>query len=55
MVDAMTIIGTPHECANQMDNFFKAGVDEIRLVFNEPDVDGYREGIQSLAPYLRSD
>ena len=55
MVDAMTIIGTPHECANQMDDFFKAGVDEIRLVFNEPDVNGYRAGIRALAPYLQSD
>ncbi len=50
MVDSMTIMGTPEECRQQMQNFFDAGVDEIRLVFNEPDVDSYIAAMQAVAP-----
>ena len=39
MVDAVTILGTPAQCREQMQRFFDAGVQEIRLVFNEPDKD----------------
>ena len=50
MVDAVTIIGTPDECRRQMQRFFDAGVDEIRLVLNEPDKDRYLDTIKALAP-----
>ena len=52
MVDATTIIGTPEECAAQMQNFFDAGVDEIRLVLNEDAKEAYEATIQSLAPFI---
>ena len=52
MVDATTIIGTPGECAAQMQNFFDAGVDEIRLVLNEDTKEAYEATIQSLAPFI---
>lgn len=50
MVDAVTIIGTPDECRTQMQSFFDAGVDEIRLVLNEQDKGRYLETIRALAP-----
>ena len=50
MVDAMTILGDPKQCRDQMEAFFDAGVDEIRLVFNEPDKDAYMRAIKALAP-----
>ncbi|MGK2966743.1 MAG: LLM class flavin-dependent oxidoreductase [Tepidiformaceae bacterium] len=50
MVDAMTIIGTPNECRDQMQVFFDRGVDEIRLVFNEPDADSYVSALRAVAP-----
>ena len=50
MVDAMTIIGDPEECRNQMQTFFDAGVDEIRLVLNEPDRESYVRTLEALAP-----
>ncbi len=50
MVDAMTITGTPDECREQMQVYFDAGVNEIRLVFNEPDGDSLRASIKALAP-----
>ncbi len=50
MVDAMTIIGNPEECRNQMQTYFDAGVDEIRLVLNEPDADSYVRVVEALAP-----
>ena len=50
MVDAMTIIGNPEECRDQMQTFFDAGVDEIRLVLNEPDMDSYVRVVEALAP-----
>jgi F420-dependent oxidoreductase-like protein len=50
MVDAMTIIGNPQQCRDQMQAFFAAGVQEIRLVFNEPNKDAYRQALQAVAP-----
>ena len=50
MVDSTTIIGTPEECREQMQTFFDAGVDEIRLVFNEPDVESYIAAMKAVAP-----
>jgi alkanesulfonate monooxygenase SsuD/methylene tetrahydromethanopterin reductase-like flavin-dependent oxidoreductase (luciferase family) len=50
MVDAMTIIGTPQQCRDQMQAFFAAGVDEIRLVFNEPDKEAYLRALKAVAP-----
>ena len=50
MVDAMTIIGNPEECKDQMQEFFDAGVSEIRLVLNEPDADEYTRVVEALAP-----
>jgi F420-dependent oxidoreductase-like protein len=50
MVDAMTIIGTPKECRDQMQKFFDAGVAEIRLVFNERGKDDYLKALRALAP-----
>ena len=50
MVDAVTIIGTPRQCREQMQAFFDAGVGEIRLVFNEPDKAAYLGALKALAP-----
>jgi F420-dependent oxidoreductase-like protein len=50
MVDAVTIIGNPRQCRDQMQTFFGAGVREIRLVFNEPDRESYLEALTALAP-----
>ena len=50
MVDEMTIIGNPEECRAQMQTYFEAGVDEIRLVLNEPDKESYLETMKALAP-----
>ena len=50
MVDAMTIIGTPQQCRDQMQIFFDAGVQEIRLVFNEPNKDAYYKALKAVAP-----
>ena len=50
MVDAMTIIGDPEQCRDQMQAFYDAGVDEIRLVLNEPDKDSYIRVVEQLAP-----
>ena len=50
MVDAMTIIGNPEECRDQMQEFFDAGVAEIRLVLNEPDMGEYTRVVEALAP-----
>jgi F420-dependent oxidoreductase-like protein len=50
MVDAMTIIGTPQQCRDQMQTFFAAGVNEIRLVFNEPNKDRYLRALRAVAP-----
>jgi alkanesulfonate monooxygenase SsuD/methylene tetrahydromethanopterin reductase-like flavin-dependent oxidoreductase (luciferase family) len=52
MVSCMSIIGSPAQCKQQMDEFFNAGVDEIRLVFNEDNHDHIMESINSLAPYI---
>jgi F420-dependent oxidoreductase-like protein len=50
MVDAVTIIGGPQQCRDQMQAFFDAGVGEIRLVFNEPDGDAYLKAMRAVAP-----
>jgi F420-dependent oxidoreductase-like protein len=50
MVDAMTIIGSPRQCRKQMQAFFDAGVQEIRLVFNEPNKDAYLKALKAVAP-----
>jgi F420-dependent oxidoreductase-like protein len=50
MVDAMTIIGTPQQCRDQMQKFFDAGVQEIRLVFNEPNKEAYLKALKAVAP-----
>jgi F420-dependent oxidoreductase-like protein len=50
MVDAVTIIGNPRQCRDQMRAFFDAGVQEIRLVFNEPDKDTYLAALRAVAP-----
>lgn len=50
MVDAMTLIGTPQQCRDQMQTFFAAGVQEIRLVFNEPNKDAYLQALKAMAP-----
>lgn len=50
MVDAMTIIGDPQQCRQQMQTFFDAGVDEIRLVFNEPNKENIFQAVRDLAP-----
>jgi F420-dependent oxidoreductase-like protein len=50
MVDAMTIVGNPSQCREQMQTFFDAGVHEIRLVFNEPDKDAFLKSLRAVAP-----
>jgi F420-dependent oxidoreductase-like protein len=50
MVDAMTIIGTPAQCRDQIQKFFDAGVHEVRLVFNEPDRERLLNALRSVAP-----
>ena len=50
MVDAVTILGTPEQCRAQMQRFFDAGVQEIRLVFNEPDRASYLHALRAVAP-----
>ena len=50
MVDAVTILGTPTQCRDQMQRFFDAGVQEIRLVFNEPDKESYLKALRAVAP-----
>ena len=50
MVDAVTIIGNPRQCREQMQAFFDAGVHEVRLVFNEPDKEAFVRALRALAP-----
>jgi F420-dependent oxidoreductase-like protein len=50
MVRAMTILGNPRQCRDQMQTYFDAGVDEIRLVFNEPDPEAYLKALRAVAP-----
>jgi F420-dependent oxidoreductase-like protein len=50
MVDAVTILGSPRQCRDQMQAFFDAGVQEIRLVFNEPDGAAYLKALRAVAP-----
>jgi len=50
MVDAMTILGSPKQCRDQIQRFFEAGVQEVRLVFNEPNKDAYLKALRAVAP-----
>jgi alkanesulfonate monooxygenase SsuD/methylene tetrahydromethanopterin reductase-like flavin-dependent oxidoreductase (luciferase family) len=50
MVDAVTILGNPQQCRVQMQAFFDAGVQEIRLVFNEPNKEAYLRTLKAMAP-----
>ena len=50
MVDAMTIIGTPRQCRDQLQSYFAAGAREVRLVFNEPGRDAYLAALRAVAP-----
>ncbi|PYN85172.1 MAG: hypothetical protein DMD87_24640 [Candidatus Rokuibacteriota bacterium] len=50
MVDAMTIVGPPQRCRDQIQRFFDAGVQEVRLVFNEPNREAYLKALQAVAP-----
>src|SRR5439155_1285836 len=50
MVDAVTIVGTPKQCRDQMQKYFDTGVHEIRLVFNEPNKDAYLKALRAVAP-----
>ncbi|HZM59162.1 MAG TPA: LLM class flavin-dependent oxidoreductase, partial [Vicinamibacterales bacterium] len=50
MVDAMTILGTPAQCRDQIQRFFDAGAHEVRLVFNEPNKDAYLKALRGVAP-----
>jgi alkanesulfonate monooxygenase SsuD/methylene tetrahydromethanopterin reductase-like flavin-dependent oxidoreductase (luciferase family) len=50
MVDAMTIIGRPQQCRDQMQAFFDAGAREVRLVFNEPSKESYLKALRAVAP-----
>jgi F420-dependent oxidoreductase-like protein len=50
MVDAMTIIGTPQQCRDRMQQFFDVGVREVRLVFNESGKEPYLRALRALAP-----
>jgi len=52
MVDAVTIIGTPDECRAHIQTFHAAGVQEVRLVFNEPDKDAFLRSLRAMAPRL---
>src|SRR5258705_5972701 len=50
MVDAVTILGTPGQCRDQMRRFFEAGAQEGRLVFNQRNKDAYLKGVRPVAP-----
>ncbi len=50
MVHAMTIMGNPQQCRDQMQTYFNAGASEIRLVFNEPNKDAYMRALKAVAP-----
>jgi F420-dependent oxidoreductase-like protein len=50
MVDAMTILGPPTRCRDRIQAYFDAGVQEVRLVFNEPDRDAYLKALRAVAP-----
>ena len=50
MVDAMTVIGPPAACRAQIQRYFDAGVQEVRLVFNEPGKAEYLAALRAVAP-----
>jgi len=50
MVEAMTIIGTPQECQDQIGRYFASGADEVRLVFSAASPEDYIQGLRAVAP-----
>jgi len=50
MVEAMTIIGSPNECRDQIQAYLESGVDEVRLMFNERDPEAYVRALKAVAP-----
>ena len=52
MVSATALIGSASECLEQMQRYYDDGVDEIRLVFNEPDAAGYHNIIESIGKFI---
>jgi F420-dependent oxidoreductase-like protein len=50
MVDAMTIVGTPKQCRDQVQTYFDAGAREVRLVFNEPGKEPFLAALRAVAP-----
>ena len=50
MVDAMTVIGPPAACRAQIQRYFDAGVQEVRLVFNERGKAEYLAALHAVAP-----
>ena len=44
------VTGDPAACRKQIQAFFDAGVQEVRLVFNEPSKDAYLESLRAVAP-----
>jgi len=52
MVAATSLIGSADECVEQMQGYYDDGVDEIRLVFNEPDAAGYHNIIESIGKFI---
>lgn len=50
MVDAVTILGNPQQCRDQIQTFFQVGVQEVRLVFNEPDQETFLRSLKAMAP-----
>jgi F420-dependent oxidoreductase-like protein len=52
MVAATSLIGSADECVEQMQRYYDDGVDEIRLVFNEPDAAGYHNIIESIGKFI---
>ena len=52
MVSATSLIGSADECVEQMQRYYDDGVDEIRLVFNEPDASGYHNIIESIGKFI---
>jgi alkanesulfonate monooxygenase SsuD/methylene tetrahydromethanopterin reductase-like flavin-dependent oxidoreductase (luciferase family) len=50
MIDAVTILGTPTQCRDQLQRFFDAGAQEVRLVFNEPNKESYLKALRAVAP-----
>src|SRR2546427_3893487 len=50
MVDAVTILGTPGQCRDQMQRFFEAGAQGGRLGFKEPNKGANLKALPAVAP-----